>query len=200
MTYISVKLSKKAQLAKGKKPKVKAKTISFWKKKAWTEFSIWVRKITSTPDGIQECITCGVYKHWKQLQAGHFIPGRHSLILFDERGVHPQCYHCNVGLKGNPRKYDAYMRLEYGTVVIRDLERLDMVNKQFTIPELQEIFEKYQLLNIAQLRTQNANRESNKISMFDIYERIALNHKRVSIAERRRRINRTVKKVIEEEV
>jgi hypothetical protein len=128
---------KKLPFAKKKKV-----TVSQLKKKAWTLFSQWVRFSVAT-DFKSQCITCGVVKPSKELQAGHFIPGRHNSILFDERGCHPQCYHCNIGLKGNPRAYDAYMRAEYGVDVIEDLEMLDTVEHQFKTYELEAIIDQY---------------------------------------------------------
>ena len=79
----------------------------------------------------------------KKTQAGHFIPGRKNAILFDDRGCHVQCYHCNVGLKGNPRKYDEFMRKKYGTEVIKELEELNDRERKFTIVELQEMIEDF---------------------------------------------------------
>lgn len=128
-----------------KKPafsKKKKVSVSKLKKKAWVLFSQWIRMDASI-NGEAECVTCGEKKPWRELQAGHFIPGRHNSILFDERGVHPQCYHCNIGLKGNPRKYDAYMREVYGEGVIRDLEMLDTIPYQFKPIELKERIKTY---------------------------------------------------------
>ena len=124
---------------------MKKHSIAWYKKKAWNTFSIFIRQKYADWKGYAKCVTCGIVKHWKELQAGHFIPGRHNKILFDERGVHPQCYRCNVPLKGNPRAYDAFMRKTYGVKVIKDLERLDRQSKQFTIPELEGIIKKYKV-------------------------------------------------------
>lgn len=125
---------------------MKSKTISQLKKIAWKWFSIYIRSKSADYRGYVSCVTCGVVKHWKQLQAGHFIPGRHNMILFDERGCHPQCYRCNIPLKGNPRAYDAFMRKTYGVKVIKELERLDRQDKQFTPKELEILIEKYKAL------------------------------------------------------
>jgi hypothetical protein len=121
---------------------IKKPSVSKLKKKAWDLFSKWIRS-QDAEKGMNMCITCGVWKPWKELQAGHFIPGRHNSILFDERGVHPQCYHCNVGLKGNPRSYDRYMRTMYGEKVIEELETLDQQIKNFKPYELEEIIKMY---------------------------------------------------------
>ena len=127
-----------------KKPKKKTITTSRLKKKAWVLFSQWIRYHNSK-NGLSKCVTCGVWKPWKELQAGHFIPGRHNSILFDERGVHPQCYHCNVGLKGNPRAYDKYMRETYGNLVVTELEMLDQRTKSFKPYELEALIDIYTL-------------------------------------------------------
>lgn len=120
---------------------MKSLTVSYWKKKCWTLFSLYIRIRDSDWRGNATCVTCGLTKHYKQMQAGHFIPGRHNSILFDERNVHAQCYGCNVMKQGNSIKYFRFMQQQYGDAVIEELERLDRENKQFTIPELETLYE-----------------------------------------------------------
>ena len=123
----------------------KPKTIlSKEKKKCWTAFSIYIRSSAADKDGIAECVTCGVRKPWKKLQAGHFVPGRGNAILFDERGVHPQCFACNVYKKGNPRSYDRYMRMTYGNQVVDEIDELSTTTRKYTIEELQKLTAYYQ--------------------------------------------------------
>lgn len=81
-----------------------------YKKECWTLFSQYIRKKNADWQGNGKCVTCGVVKPWKQLQAGHFVDGRNNKVLLDERLVHPQCYQCNVPLKGNKIKYFEFMR------------------------------------------------------------------------------------------
>ncbi len=88
---------------------MKKPTISKFKKKLWIIFSEYVRK----RDGLETtgstewalCITCQKRYHYKMLQAGHFISGRHNAGLFSEEGTHAQCYNCNINLKGNTLEY-----------------------------------------------------------------------------------------------
>lgn len=124
---------------------MKQKTISQLKKTAWDWFSKFIRARNADYRGYARCVTCGVIKHWKELQAGHFIPGRHNSNLFDERGCHPQCYHCNIGLKSNPREYDRFMREKYGGKTIIELEKQDKQSVQFTRQELIEKAAHYRL-------------------------------------------------------
>ena len=89
------------------------------------------------------CFTCGAVKDFKSLQAGHFIPGRHPAYLFEPQQVHAQCYHCNVGLKGNWPEYYKEMVKRHGLEVVEKIINEKRVIKQFKVPELIEIYEKY---------------------------------------------------------
>ena len=111
-------------------------SIAYLKKVVWAVFSRYIRMKYADWRGNEECVTCGKVQHWKQMQAGHFIPGRMNAILFDERGVHPQCFLCNGPLKGNPRKYEAFMKAKYGQEVIDELDRLSNTTRTFTPDEL----------------------------------------------------------------
>lgn len=115
--------------------KSKIITITKAKKKANTAFSIYIRTrdALKTTKGLENllCVTCSkIYPAFGVgcAQAGHFIPGRHSAVLYDVRNAHGQCYNCNVNLKGNPVKYFRYMQAYYGDHVIEELERLDQTN------------------------------------------------------------------------
>jgi hypothetical protein len=121
-----------------KKYKTKKHGVSWWKTKCWTLFSEIVRD-QGCERGYGNCVTCGKRKHFSELQAGHFIQGRHNSILFDFRGCHPQCFHCNIGLKGNVLNYYDYMKAKYGMKVINELRRLDKQTKQFKVYELEEL-------------------------------------------------------------
>ena len=138
----------KAFLAEGliketkRKPR-KPKTTSQLKKKVWKLFSFYIRYNPSR-NGFVHCVTCGKGDNYKNLQAGHWIPGRHNAVLFDERNCHPQCYRCNVGLHGNPIAYHHYMERTYGKLIMNALEKLDKKVKQFTKDELEGLYTTYQ--------------------------------------------------------
>jgi hypothetical protein len=122
---------------------MKANTVSSLKKKVWTAFSLHIRKKYADWRGYETCVTCGKKDHYKNLQAGHFIQGRHNQVLFDERNVHPQCVKCNVFKSGNLVEYYGFMLKTYGQDVIDELRKLDKKNKQFTIKELEKLLKKY---------------------------------------------------------
>jgi len=96
------------------------------KRKLWTTFSVYTRLKAANNKGFVKCVTCPTKRHWKDgMQAGHFIPGRHNGVLFEETNVHPQCVGCNIFLHGNLIKYYPFMLKTYGQKEINRLERLN---------------------------------------------------------------------------
>lgn len=116
-----------------KSPRAKAK------EKAWNAFSLYIR----TRD--KKCCTCGGAIQ----QAGHFIDGRHNAVLFQENGVHGQCYRCNVGLKGNKIQYFLFMEQTYGRKVIDDLIRESRATVIYKTHDFIEIERKYKEKTLA---------------------------------------------------
>lgn len=78
----------------------KGHSLAWMKKKAWKLLSECIRR-EAIQDGVVYCYTCSAGLHWKLMQAGHAIGGRHGAVLFREEIIRPQCYACNVGRRGN---------------------------------------------------------------------------------------------------
>jgi hypothetical protein len=138
-----------ARRGAAKKPKRKRLSVGKLKKRAWTEFSIYIRTFDADAEGMVKCCTCDSVKHWKEMQAGHFIPGRLNSNLFDERGTNVQCSLCNVVKGGNGPKYYQFMRDLYGEEVIDELMRQNDQTHKWLPGQLQSIWEKYKELNEA---------------------------------------------------
>ena len=120
-------------------------SIRALKKKAWQLLSQAIRLERRGPDGKVECVTCRVRLPWNRgMQAGHFIDGRFNAILFDERGIHPQCMGCNVMLNGRKEEYWVYMEETQGRDVIDELRRLRNTDRKFTAETLETIIRVYQ--------------------------------------------------------
>ena len=128
--------------------------LTWWKSKAWDQFSKWVRlrdaiKTTGTKTHLV-CCTCGkIYPAFGKgcAQAGHYVPGRTHILLYEERGVHGQCYNCNHTLKGNPQNYRDFMIQTYGLEETTRIEqsRFNHLFKYRTF-DLEEIRDKYKAL------------------------------------------------------
>jgi len=112
------------------------------KNNAWGIFSKYIRQ-KYAKNGKVQCITCESWFDFKKIHAGHFIPGRHNAVLFDERNVHPQCYVCNVLFGGNGPKYYKFMLKKYGQDVIDELENLDRSIKKYSSEDYLRIHDEY---------------------------------------------------------
>lgn len=137
--------SKKRLTAKKRISKRSKKKIS--KDKVWREFSIFIRTRGADTEGFNVCVTCGVRKFWRELQAGHFIAGRNNAVLFCETGTNPQCYMCNVPKHGNGVEYCLWMQRVHGQEVV-DRLRLDATQTvKWPKGHLDELYQKYFSLN-----------------------------------------------------
>jgi hypothetical protein len=84
------------------------------KQKAWKLVSEYVRRKDADEGGTAACYTCGVLAHWKDLHAGHAIPGRHNAVLFDVDIIRPQCPRDNLFLGGRYEIFAAKLIRENG--------------------------------------------------------------------------------------
>jgi 5-methylcytosine-specific restriction endonuclease McrA len=60
-----------------------------------TSFSEFVRLRDSDHQGVCRCITCNDFKHWSQMDAGHFVTRDNHATRWEEENVNAQCQHCN---------------------------------------------------------------------------------------------------------
>ena len=125
-----------------KKP-VKKKSMSKVKKRVWDIFSKYIRTRdclkTTGCASFGLCITCGKRYHFKLLQAGHFVAGRHNANLFNEKGTHAQCYNCNINLRGNTLEYRRQIIKLYGEGADLEIEEEASQIKKFTFEELEQL-------------------------------------------------------------
>lgn len=122
-------------------------SITTAKKKAWKEFSHWVRFSRADRLGLVKCVTCPQTLPAEHMQAGHFIPGRKNAVLYSVIGVHPQCYRCNIILNGNWPEYLAFMTKTYGKKIVDGLLVLSRQVIQMKAHDHLEVYEKYKKLN-----------------------------------------------------
>lgn len=96
--------------------KIKKKKLSYYKKKAWTAVSKYIRERDR-----YVCFTCGKYGN----QAGHMFPkALGNALYFEEANIFCQCYHCNINLGGNGAIFALKFARLYG------LEKLEEVKSK----------------------------------------------------------------------
>ena len=136
-------------MIKKKRKKRSAKAIA--KDKAWDACSEYIRRKFAV-DGYTTCVTCGVTKPWKEMQAGHYVDGRNNTVLFMEEIIYPQCFSCNMGKKGNKIKYTAFMmRKGYTMDELDTLDNLKFGIKKMSTNDFKEK-EEYFLTKLNQLK------------------------------------------------
>lgn len=111
--------------------KRKQPSLASLKKTAWRLFSELVRR-KGAVDGNATCVSCGVIKPWKLLQAGHFWPKSRGLqYWFHEKNVHCQCAACNLFNKEEAKiKYAIFMIETYGVAIVYELRDLPVKEYQ----------------------------------------------------------------------
>lgn len=135
---------------RGNLPKrVKQPSKSTIKQRAWYAFSQFIRlrdclTTTGTPDS-GECITCGHEFPFKDLQAGHFIPGRHNGNLFSEKGTHAQCRSCNLWGGGKPLEYRRAIIGLYGDGYDDVLEQEAREIKKYSVDDLTNLEKEFKM-------------------------------------------------------
>ena len=124
------------QMAK-KKP-----TISKLKKELDKVFSQYVRLSHADHSGMCECFTCGTYKHWKEIQAGHFMSRRHNATRWHLDNVKPQCVKCNMFNQGEQYRFSVNL----GDLIAEEMERLSRTTMKLNLSEIQGEIERYKAL------------------------------------------------------
>lgn len=114
------------------------------KKKAWKLFSEYVRRRNCDSFGFTKCFTCPQTGHWKEFQAGHYIPQSISLALvFNEINVQTQCGGCNLYRQGNPTVFAIELRKKYGENILEELQSLRKEGFRYTRSDYEEMIERY---------------------------------------------------------
>jgi len=80
----------------------------------WKWFSLYIRLRDCEHGGVSYCRSCGNPKHFRELQAGHWISRAKKATKYDEKNVHSQCVRCNMHLNGNQSGMWNYIVKTYG--------------------------------------------------------------------------------------
>jgi len=110
-----------------------------------------VRLKAADCNGYCTCVTCGVKKHWKEMDGGHFISRTHQRTKVIEENIHPQCKGCNLRSgKGDTLvtiAYRSYMVDMYGDDFVDYLFREAKRPAEFFGPDIEEESREIRRLN-----------------------------------------------------
>ena len=118
------------------------KKLSTLKAKRWKLTSEYIRRKNSDDNGITKCVTCGIAKHWKEMDCGHFVPkNKGNAVYFVEENLGCQCTYCNRFLHGNLIEYTRYIIDMYGIEKVDELRALANTTLKFTALDHEEAIE-----------------------------------------------------------
>lgn len=120
-----------------------AKTYAAAKRKLDAVFSEWTRRRFADANGMVRCVSCGTEKHWKEIQAGHYVSRARLATRFCERNTNPQCGVCNVLKRGNYVAYSRWMINRYGQSIFAELDEQSRRAVKFTRADLEAMIEDY---------------------------------------------------------
>ena len=102
-----------------------------------------------THTGLNTCCTCGVVKHWSELDCGHYISRSVFRTRFDPNNCDAQCVECNRMHNGRKAKHRTHLKRRIG---LKNLELLEARAKRsdlerMSVESLLNIMKLYRQLN-----------------------------------------------------
>jgi len=106
-----------------RKPKVKSSKVL--RQECLKAIQRLCRLAAADDDGNCACVSCGVVKHYSQLQGGHWLAkGSSSFWALRIENVHPQCASCNMwGMRygSAAQQYTLWMEDMYGRDFVEEM-------------------------------------------------------------------------------
>ena len=99
------------------------KTISKLKKELDKWFSLFIR-LRYSEEGLVQCFTCGVVKHYKLMHNSHFQSRKHLATRWNEKNCQVGCVKCNIFNFGEQYKFSIALDGKYGEGTAEELEFL----------------------------------------------------------------------------
>lgn len=96
------------------------------KASVWKLASEYNRRKDTDHNGYVSCCSCNKVNHWKEMDAGHFIPrARGKAVYFVPTNIHAQCPGCNrFDVERSKINYTLYMIARYGNDHIEELKTM----------------------------------------------------------------------------
>jgi len=105
-------------------------------------FSEYIRKRDSE-NGYCRCITCRSVRHWKEVDAGHFMNRDRKNTRFNEKNVNAQCISCNRFKSGLQYEHGQAIDKKHGKGTANDLTLKSKIPLKMSAFHYKELIEKY---------------------------------------------------------
>lgn len=116
-------------------------------------YSLYIRLKYADGEGMVQCVSCNARlpvrggKDFKGAQNGHYIKRTFHSTRWLDKNCHPQCYGCNVAMKGNYPNYTIFMEGKYGYGVVQELDAIAHNGVKFPTCQLKDMMEMYEGMN-----------------------------------------------------
>lgn len=137
------KIAKSNRIVKLVGKSEKKKSLKYLKKELDRVYSLYIRW-TGAKEGRNKCFTCSTELPVKELQDGHYESRRYLALRYFDGNNHPQCFQCNIRLKGNYTVYALKMIEKYGKEHLDFLAIKKHNTVKWTAFEYQLLIDEYQ--------------------------------------------------------
>jgi len=130
------------RIARGKRPRQKRKSgLAKLKDRLWELFRQYVYSTSWEPFVKVRCFTCDAPNlEGSNCQAGHFVNAGKSLaVRYAPDNVRPQCFRCNISLKGNGAEFAVRLLDQIGEPKFRVLLQRSRVIVSLKASDLHEM-------------------------------------------------------------
>jgi len=122
---------------------MKSTTLAKEKKKLQAVINKWVRIFFADDNGMVCCYTCSAVKSYKDIDAGHAIPGLKNHCRYDVRIIRPQCFSCNRMKSGNLSVFIPKLIKEIGMAEFEEISKYRDV--QYQTYQIQALIQEWKL-------------------------------------------------------
>ena len=124
--------------------KRKSKSLSKLKEEAWSLFSARLKQRYADDEGNVMCFTCNALmkQNTSNCQGGHYLSrGGYPGLTFHPDNSRPQCYRCNIHLKGNTVEFRIRLIEEIGLERVEALEAQRHAQVKLTRSDYEKMIE-----------------------------------------------------------
>ncbi|HEC67004.1 MAG TPA: hypothetical protein ENI23_17140 [bacterium] len=120
-------------------PVEKMKT-TYIMKKIWEMKSRQIRERDADERGYIKCFTCSAIKLISEMDAGHYIHGKHPGTWLLDRNLHSQCDICNRHHSGRREVYALELEARYGHGILQELAKAHTGRSTWRRTELYKVY------------------------------------------------------------
>jgi hypothetical protein len=105
-------------------------------------FSRYIRLRVCDEYGYSECFTCGVRRHWKEVDAGHFITRAKFATRWDPVNVQFQCKRCNMN---GGKQFEFGLKIDgiYGDGTAQEILIKSQRPARYSVADLEQMIRLY---------------------------------------------------------